>query len=462
MPDRPRKTACRARLRFWRDSERRRSTSCRPRPLRAQSPCQSHAQNWQRDPIATRAEAALKQRFHVGVFPSLVVNPDGKMLGVLPKVYDWPDYIARIAAMPRPGAPALVPVSGPRLRSSTPSARPRGGETLSVRRRGFRRRPSAPRRALETGAFARNWRKTDFLRWRRDGAAGGADDRSIRMSRPTLARRNGRGSGPGRMASPPPREKASRRSKRRAGASVIGRDYRATAKSRIMLSSRRRNGIFIPPALSSPPCSARGRPRRRRRSPGSRACSARACCVASRSWSRLMHEMALTQSLVELIEDEGRKQGFSHVRVVRLEIGALGSVEPEAMRFCFEAVARGAIVEGARLDIDVVPGRGLVSRLREVRADVRTFRSMSRVRAASCAGRGWRRHAREGIGGRVMCTVCGCGTSSVEGKPRVEAKDGHSHEGQHDHAHDHDHGHGHDHHTPTITGMAPPAKTPRP
>ena len=38
-----------------------------------------------------------------------------------------------------------------------------------------------------------------------------------------------------------------------------------------------------------------------------------------------------------------------------------------------------------------------------------------------------------------MCTVCGCGTSSVEGKPGVEAKDGHSHEGPHDHAHDHDH-----------------------
>ena len=44
-----------------------------------------------------------------------------------------------------------------------------------------------------------------------------------------------------------------------------------------------------------------------------------------------------------------------------------------------------------------------------------------------------------------MCTVCGCGTSSVEGKPRVEAKDGHSHEGPHDHAHEHDHGHDHQH-----------------
>lgn len=71
-----------------------------------------------------------------------------------------------------------------------------------------------------------------------------------------------------------------------------------------------------------------------------------------------MHEMALTESLVELIEDEGRKQGFARVRVVRLEIGALGSVDPEAIRFCFEAVARGAIVDGARLEIIAVPGEG--------------------------------------------------------------------------------------------------------
>jgi len=71
-----------------------------------------------------------------------------------------------------------------------------------------------------------------------------------------------------------------------------------------------------------------------------------------------MHEMALTQSLVDMIESEGRKQGFSRVRVVRLEIGALGSIDAEAMRFCFDAVARGAIVEGAALDIRIVPGEG--------------------------------------------------------------------------------------------------------
>ena len=68
--------------------------------------------------------------------------------------------------------------------------------------------------------------------------------------------------------------------------------------------------------------------------------------------------MALTQSLVEMIEDEGRKQGFSRVRVVRLEIGALGGVDAEAMRFCFDAAARGAIVEAAELDIRIVAGEG--------------------------------------------------------------------------------------------------------
>ena len=51
---------------------------------------------------------------------------------------------------------------------------------------------------------------------------------------------------------------SARRSKPRAGASVIGRDYRATAKSRIMRSSRRRNGIFIRRPSSSPPCSVCG------------------------------------------------------------------------------------------------------------------------------------------------------------------------------------------------------------
>jgi len=64
--------------------------------------------------VATDAEPALKERFCVRVLPSLVVLRGSEILGVLPKVYDWADYVARLDAMLRPDAPALVAKSGPR------------------------------------------------------------------------------------------------------------------------------------------------------------------------------------------------------------------------------------------------------------------------------------------------------------------------------------------------------------
>ena len=74
-----------------------------------------------------------------------------------------------------------------------------------------------------------------------------------------------------------------------------------------------------------------------------------------------MHEISLMESVVALIEDERRKQGFSRVRAIRLKVGTLGHAEPEALRFCFDAVTRGTIADGARLDIDIVPGEGWCS-----------------------------------------------------------------------------------------------------
>lgn len=70
-----------------------------------------------------------------------------------------------------------------------------------------------------------------------------------------------------------------------------------------------------------------------------------------------MHELSLCESLMKIVEEQGRSQGFAKVHVVRLEIGELSSVEPEAMIFCFSAVTRGTIAEGARLDIERAPGQ---------------------------------------------------------------------------------------------------------
>ena len=71
-----------------------------------------------------------------------------------------------------------------------------------------------------------------------------------------------------------------------------------------------------------------------------------------------MHEMSLAEGVLQLIEDAARKQEFSKVTTVWLEIGQLAGVEVEAMKFCFDAVTRGSLVEGAQLEIISLPGSG--------------------------------------------------------------------------------------------------------
>lgn len=71
-----------------------------------------------------------------------------------------------------------------------------------------------------------------------------------------------------------------------------------------------------------------------------------------------MHEMSLAESVLQIIEDAANAQNFSKVKTVILEIGQLAAVEPEAMRFCFDAVIAGSIAEGATLEIIDTPGAG--------------------------------------------------------------------------------------------------------
>ena len=70
-----------------------------------------------------------------------------------------------------------------------------------------------------------------------------------------------------------------------------------------------------------------------------------------------MHEMALCEGIIQIVEDEARRRSFSSVKAVCIEIGALSHVAPEAMKFCFDAVAARSIAAGAILEIVELPGR---------------------------------------------------------------------------------------------------------
>ena len=71
-----------------------------------------------------------------------------------------------------------------------------------------------------------------------------------------------------------------------------------------------------------------------------------------------MHEMAIVEDIVATV---GRACAGQRVRRVVLEIGALAAVVPDAIAGCFEIAStldQGGPLDGARLDIIVVPGRG--------------------------------------------------------------------------------------------------------
>lgn len=69
-----------------------------------------------------------------------------------------------------------------------------------------------------------------------------------------------------------------------------------------------------------------------------------------------MHEAGLAQSVIDACDAELRRRGGVRATVVGLRIGSMASVDPEALRFCFDALKRDTAFEAAMLDIEWVDG----------------------------------------------------------------------------------------------------------
>ena len=69
--------------------------------------------------------------------------------------------------------------------------------------------------------------------------------------------------------------------------------------------------------------------------------------------------MALAVSIVNIVEEAARRQDAVRVTEIRLEIGELANVEPEALAFGLEAALAGSLAEGARVEYLQIPGRGV-------------------------------------------------------------------------------------------------------
>ena len=67
-----------------------------------------------------------------------------------------------------------------------------------------------------------------------------------------------------------------------------------------------------------------------------------------------MHELALTEGILDIVESEAKKHGFTVVQEIRIKVGEFSGVIPECIREFFPIAAKGTAAETAELIIEPV------------------------------------------------------------------------------------------------------------
>lgn len=68
-----------------------------------------------------------------------------------------------------------------------------------------------------------------------------------------------------------------------------------------------------------------------------------------------MHELAITEGIIEAAVPEAERHGAKRILEIRLKIGELSGVLPECIQEYFNIASRGTIAEGARLCVEKIP-----------------------------------------------------------------------------------------------------------
>ncbi|MDN5326224.1 MAG: hydrogenase nickel incorporation protein HypA/HybF [Moorella sp. (in: firmicutes)] len=68
-----------------------------------------------------------------------------------------------------------------------------------------------------------------------------------------------------------------------------------------------------------------------------------------------MHELSVTQALVDMVVAEAEKAGASSVDRINIVVGELTGIVADSVQFYFSLVSAGTLAEGARLSFKYVP-----------------------------------------------------------------------------------------------------------
>lgn len=62
-----------------------------------------------------------------------------------------------------------------------------------------------------------------------------------------------------------------------------------------------------------------------------------------------MHELAITEGIIKIVEKESEKYNFNKVNSIKIVVGELSGVFPQLIQDYFDIASRGTIAEGAEL-----------------------------------------------------------------------------------------------------------------
>ncbi|MGP8152959.1 MAG: hydrogenase maturation nickel metallochaperone HypA [Smithella sp.] len=68
-----------------------------------------------------------------------------------------------------------------------------------------------------------------------------------------------------------------------------------------------------------------------------------------------MHELYLAESILNIVHDYAKRDGFKKVNSVVLSYGRFSCIEPKALQFAFEVQAKDTKAQGAVLEFKIMP-----------------------------------------------------------------------------------------------------------
>ena len=106
-----------------------------------------------------------------------------------------------------------------------------------------------------------------------------------------------------------------------------------------------------------------------------------------------MHELGITRNIVSIVSEHANGKP---VKRVRLEIGKLSAIMPDAVQFCYDVCCKGTELEGSILEIVEIPGK---AHCNECNNDVELLDLMS---ACTCGSRNLNRLSGEELNIKEM------------------------------------------------------------